>query len=150
MEEDKKIAKLLAGIHRFFNSKFPPGNYEISPCINNDGYHMTYLNVRYDINFSYKESVLNPHGHNLIFKLRAELPEIDKSLERRLDESKISNIQLDKMSGLTGQKIEANEESINISCVLKKTPTEENEIDVLCDQLWGYIIKKAFSVIYKA
>ncbi len=148
--DDKKIARLLNGIYRFFSSRFPQERFTNSNhLINKDGYHFNYLNVNYSFNFSYPDFVLNPQGHNLIFKLKAELPEADKNLEQKLNENRISNAQLDSMSGLTGQKIDVNEKSINISCKLKKIPIEENDIDNLCDQLWAYVIKGIFLAVHK-
>ena len=120
--EDDKVSRLLSGIYRFFNSKFPPINYKTNPTINYDGYHMEYLNVRYSINFDYDKALLNPKGHNLTFRLRADLPEIDKNLEHKLNETKVSNKKLKEIGYLSSQKIEIDHKYINISCKIKKIP----------------------------
>ncbi len=147
MEDNKKIARLLTGVYRFFNSKFPSSNYNIHASIDKYGYHMKYLDVDYNFNFEYKGSLLNPRGGGISFKLKVILPKKQENLEARLNNVKISNNQL---SGyLADQIIEFNSEVINISCRIKKIPTEENEINNLCSQIWANILKRAFLEIHK-
>ena len=147
MEDDKKIARLLTGVYRFFNTKFPSSNYNIQASIDKHGYHMKYLDVDYNINFEYNGSSLNPKGSGISFKLKAMLSKKQENLDARLNDVKISNNQL---SGyLADQIIESNSEMVNISCRIKRIPTEENEINNLCSQLWGNVIKRAFLEIHK-
>ena len=139
--EDKEIAKLLRGVYMLFDSKFPPENYNIKAKINKNGYHMDYLGVTYSISFYY--------NNNWNFRLNAELPNITHNLEERLTESKVSNKKLDKTKYISNQRIYSNGNNVDIYCKLKSVPSEEKDINFLCDQLWGQIIRIAMSEITK-
>lgn len=147
--EDKEISHLLAGIYRFFNSRFPPENYDLKKIINESGYHMNYLGVEYNINFSYSGPTLNPKGGNIIFQLKAVSQKEVEGLEKIINEARISNTQLDKTKYLADQKIDSNGEAVNAYCRLKKIPEKEDEINELCSQLWTNIIKNVFSAMYR-
>ena len=85
---------------------------------------------------------------NMIFELRAKFSEEDVDLERRLEETRISNNKLDESRYLTDQRIDSNGYSVDITCKLKSVPKNERDINKLCDQLWGNIIKGAFRGIH--
>ena len=144
----QKKSRLLRGIYILFNSKFPTTNYKIHPHINDTGYHMDCLDVKYNFDFIYEgEKILNPTGGNFNFKLRAEFAKTQEDLEQKIG-IKISNRQLDKTKYLVNQKIKSNGNSVDVSCRLKKIPNEESEINKLCDQLWSYVIRDVFTSIY--
>ncbi len=147
-KDDKLISKLLRGASTFFNSKFPPCNYNISPVINHEGYSMTYLKVRYNIIFSYRGSILNPKGGGLCFNLKAEIPEKKEGLEKKVNELKISNRRLEESAYLSNQKIEFNCDGIEVHCRLKRIPKEDSQMDGFYSELWGYIIKNIFLSVH--
>lgn len=142
--KDKIISGLLQETYNFFNSKFPSENYNIESVINDYGYSMKYRGVRYNINFFYMGSLLNPTGGGLCFNLRAELNEKKADLEKKIEDSKISNRELDKTAYLSNQKIEFNCDGLEVECRIKRIPKETNQLYGLCSELWGHIIKNIF------
>lgn len=142
MAIDKKVDNLLKGIYNFFELRFPSKSFGINPIINELGYHMTYSDVDYSINFTYEKSMR--------FELRAEYSKPIPNLEEKLIKMKISDKQLDKTKYLSNQQININSNCINVNCRLKKVPISEREINFLCNDLWGLIIKNVFLSIHNS
>lgn len=139
--KNKELSKLLAGIYNFFDLKFTQKGFNINPIISANCYHMEYKGVDYSFNFSPE--------NNLYFRLIAKLKEHDSDLEKRIEQNRVNNKQLDETTYLADQRISSNTKSVNVYCRIKTIPGNDREINDLCGQLWGYIIKNVFKGIHE-
>lgn len=137
---DKKVKGLREGLYRFFDNKFTANGFNINATVGEGGYHMTYRDVEYSMDFVYRE--------NVEFNMHVVLPKKDKKLEARLDEGRVSNRQLDLTKYLSDQRISTNGSSAYLSCRLKKVPEGGLEINKFTEQLWGSIIKRVMKAVY--
>lgn len=139
---DRRIFQIIKGIDRLFDSKFPPENYNLQMFVDRDGnYHLIYKKVEYSLAFMQED--------NLEFHLKADFPHERKNFEERINESLVSNKRIGRTKYLSNQGIFTNGFVVDISCRLKKIPENDKEANRLCEQLWGYIIKRTMGTIYK-
>jgi len=139
--EDKNVARLFRGIYNKLESKFPSQNYPTGAMINRAGFHMKHKDVDYNINFVPND--------NMKFKMLVDVPEsLRDNLEEKINEHSKSNAMIEQTKYLSRHKLQCEVDSLNSSCYLKTIPKKEKDVNKLCDQLWGYVIKPVFLGIY--
>lgn len=134
VDPEKNIEALVRGVYQFMNKRFPPDNYNTHPSITEDGFHMDYLGVEYEMSFVYDE--------DYEFRLLARLPQEDRGLIERIGVNRVSNKKLGQTRYLKNQRIDSNGSSVDLSCKLKKIPGTEKEIEGFYHDLWGFVIQR--------
>lgn len=137
--KNKDVARMLGGMYDLLNNKFPSSGYDIDPTISSEGFHMKLQGTEYTLNFS---------GDNpMKFNLKVKLTKKRDDLEEKLEESRISNGQLNKTKYLADQRINSKGKNAKISCRLKTIPKNQKDIVKCCDQIWGDIVKRTMEGI---
>jgi len=137
---ETRVRNLTEGLARFFQTRFPTEKYRVSHSLGEEGYYMIYLGADYSMTFYY--------SGNINFRMSASLKEKEDGLEQRLEENRVSNQRLKKTKYLRDQQIDSNGKTVFVSCIVKKVPRSEADVNACCEQLWGHVIKNVMKSIH--